>query len=279
MSSMSSMSSMFNPSIKRTTFRLCAVAAGLLASGVALADVHLDSLPVSKAPASTAVKVVPAATAGTVACPWLDSTMLPHERADKLVAAMTLTEKLSLVHAAEPVFLAYFGTAGHVAGIKRLCMPDLLLNDAGAGVADVQANTTAFPSGIAQAASWDIAAQTAMGAGLGAEARAKGINVMLAPGINIARTPLNGRNFEYAGEDPFLSGQVGAAIVNGIQSQNIIATVKHFAVNSQEANRMTVSSNVDERTLQEIYLPAFENTVERAKPGAVMCSYNKINDV
>lgn len=263
------MPSIIHSTIQRTTFRLCAVAAGLLASGVSLADVHLDPLPISKT--STA-------TAGTVACPWLDSTASSATRTKELVAAMTLTEKLSLLHQPDTSSFGY-GSAGHITGIARLCMPDLYLNDAGAGVGDQQAGTTAFPAGIAQAASWDTSLQTALGAGLGAEARAKGVNVMLAPGLNIARTPLNGRNFEYAGEDPFLSGQVGAAIVNGIQSQNVIATIKHFAVNSQETNRSTVSSNVDERTLQEIYMPAFETAVKQSKPGAVMCSYNKINDV
>jgi beta-glucosidase len=222
---------------------------------------------------------VPAAHAATAQCPWMDATQSPDQRAGELVGAMTLDQKLSMLHSAEPDMLAYYGTAGHVAAIPGLCVPDLVLNDAGAGVGDGQVNTTAFPAGIAQAASWDPNVQQQFGAGLGWEAWHKGINVMLAPGVNIDRVPMNGRNFEYASEDPYLAGQTGAAVIRGIQSQNVIATVKHLAANNQETNRMTVSADVDERTLHEIYLPAFETAVNQGKAGAVMCSYNQLNSV
>jgi beta-glucosidase len=222
---------------------------------------------------------VPAAHAATAQCPWMDATQSPDQRAGELVGAMTLDQKLSMLHSAEPDMLAYYGTAGHVAAIPGLCVPDLVLNDAGAGVGDGQVNATAFPAGIAQAASWDPNVQQQFGAGLGWEAWHKGINVMLAPGVNIDRVPMNGRNFEYASEDPYLAGQTGAAVIRGIQSQNVIATVKHLAANNQETNRMTVSADVDERTLHEIYLPAFETAVKQGKAGAVMCSYNQLNSV
>jgi beta-glucosidase len=209
----------------------------------------------------------------------MDATQSPDQRAGELVGAMTLDQKLSMLHGAEPYMLAYYGTAGHVAAIPGLCVPDLVLNDAGAGVGDGQVNTTAFPAGIAQAAGWDPKVQQQFGAGLGWEAWHKGINVMLAPGVNIDRVPMNGRNFEYAGEDPYLAGQTGAAVIRGIQSQNVVATVKHFAANNQETDRMSVSADVDERTLHEIYLPAFETAVKQGKAGAVMCSYNQLNSV
>jgi beta-glucosidase len=218
------------------------------------------------------------ASADTVQCPWLDASQTPDQRTNELVAAMTLDDKIAMVHGTEPT-MGYYGTAGHVAANPRLCIPDLLLNDAGAGVADLQVSTTAFPAGIAQAASWDTGLQQQFGAALGWEAWHKGIDVQLAPGINVARVPMNGRNFEYAGEDPFLAGQTAAATIQGIQSQHVIATVKHYVANNQETNRMTISSDVDERTLHEIYLPGFETAVKQGKPGSVMCSYNKINNV
>jgi len=225
-----------------------------------------------------AVSAAPAVAAASAQCPWMDPTLSPDQRASQLVAAMTLDQKDSMLHSAESV-MGYYGTAGHIAAIPSLCVPDLLLNDAGAGLGDGQKNVTAFPDGTAQAASWDTTMQQAMGAGLGWEAWHKGINVMLAPAINIARTPLNGRNFEYAGEDPFLAGATGTAVIKGIQSQNVIATLKHYAVNNQETDRMTSSSNLDERTLREIYLAGFETAVKDGKPGSVMCSYNKVNSV
>jgi beta-glucosidase len=220
-----------------------------------------------------------AAGADTAQCPWMDPTQSPDQRASELLGAMTLDQKISMLHGAESSMLSYYGTAGNVAAIPQLCIPDLVLNDAGAGVGDGQVNTTAFPDGIAQASSWDPSLQQQFGTALGWEAWHKGINVMLAPGVNIARVPMNGRNFEYAGEDPYLAGQTGVAVINGIQSQNVIATVKHYVANNQETNRMTVSSDVDERTLNEIYLPAFEAAVKQAHVGSVMCSYNRINTV
>ena len=227
-----------------------------------------------------AVPTTPASSADVESqCPWMDVSKAPGQRASELVSAMTLEEKISLVHGAEPAMLEYYGAAGHVAAIPRLCLPDLVLNDAGAGVGDGQVNTTAFPVGIAQAASWDRSLQRRFGEALGWEAWHKGINVMLAPGVNIARVPMNGRNFEYAGEDPYLAGETAVEVIRGIQSQNVVATVKHLAANNQEIERMTGSSDIDERTLHEIYLPAFEAAVEVGDVGSVMCSYNKINGV
>lgn len=136
---------------------------------------------------------------------------------------------------------------------------------------------TLFPPAAGLSSSWDRDLIREVGATLGREAQALGVSVLLGPGINIRRSPLGGRNFEYASEDPFVSGEYGVAFVEGVQSQGVSATPKHFAVNNQETDRFRVDARVDERTLREIYLPAFEAVVRRAKPWALMCSYNKVN--
>jgi beta-glucosidase len=138
---------------------------------------------------------------------------------------------------------------------------------------------TCFPPAVAVGSSWDPDVAAQVGAAAGREARALGVSVLLGPGINIKRSPLCGRNFEYYSEDPYLSGMLGAAHVRGQQAEGVAASVKHFAANNQETERMRVSADVDERTLREIYLPAFERVVTDAAPATVMCSYNKINGV
>ncbi|MCU1624894.1 MAG: glycosyl hydrolase [Frankiales bacterium] len=209
-------------------------------------------------------------------CPWMDPTKSADSRAHQLVKAMTLDQKIAELYGRGDI--QYYGTANDIPAVPALCIPELVFNDAGAGVGDGVQLTTAFPDGITQAASWDPAMQRKLGAALGREARTKGIDVQLAPGVNIARTPLNGRNFEYAGEDPYLAAQTGVAEIQGIQSQHVAATVKHYALNDQETNRMTDSSDASERTMQEIHLPAFEAAV-KAGVASVMCSYNRVNGV
>jgi beta-glucosidase len=213
----------------------------------------------------------------------MSRTLRPAERAAKLLAAMSTSDKLALLSGVNPH--TALGVAdgplyvGYVPGNPALCMPALTLNDGPGGVAGSQVGTTAFPAPIAQAATWDPALQRTLGQTMGLEAWEKGIDVLLAPDVNIARVPENGRNFEAFGEDPFLSGQTAAAEIEGIQQNPVIATVKHFAVNSQETNRYYVSSNVDDRTLHEIYLPPFEAAVDDAKVGAVMCAYGLVRGV
>ncbi|WP_049577486.1 glycoside hydrolase family 3 C-terminal domain-containing protein [Nonomuraea sp. SBT364] len=138
---------------------------------------------------------------------------------------------------------------------------------------------TCYPPAVGLGSSWDPELAWLVGTALAREARAQGVDVVLGPGVNIKRSPLCGRNFEYFSEDPHLSGVMGAALVGGIQVLGIGACVKHFAVNNQETDRMRVSADVDERTLREIYLSAFEHIVREARPYMVMCSYNKINGV
>src|SRR3954469_15984333 len=208
-------------------------------------------------------------------CPWMDRHKSASERASELGRAMTLDQRIAELYGRGDI--VYYGTANDIPAVPALCIPELVFNDAGAGVGDAVLGTTAFPDGITQAASWDRAMQRRVGAAIGWGAGHKGIDVQLAPGVDIARSPLGGRNFEYAGEDPFLSGQTGAAEIEGIQSQHVAATVKHYALNDQETNRMTDSSVADERTMQEIHLPAYETPVKQEHVASVMCSYNRIN--
>ena len=216
-------------------------------------------------------------------CPWMNQAMQPAARAAALLAAMSPSDKLALLSGVDPH--AALGVAdgplyvGYVPGNPRLCIPALTPNDGPAGIADTQIGTTAFPAPIAQAATWDPGLQRRLGQALGLEAWEKGIDLLLAPDVNIARVPENGRNFEAFGEDPFLSAQTAVAVIAGIQQNPVIATVKHFAVNSQETNRYYVSSNVDDRTLHEIYLPPFAAAVGQGHVGAVMCAYGLVNGV
>jgi beta-glucosidase len=216
-------------------------------------------------------------------CPWMSPAANPAVRAAKLLAAMSLDEKLALLTGVDPHSALDVADGplyvGYVPGNPELCMPALTLNDGPAGIGDTQVGTTSFPAPIAQAATWDPQLQRSFGQALGLEAWEKGIDVVLAPDVNIARVPQNGRNFEAFGEDPFLTGQTAAAVIDGIQQNPVIATVKHFAVNSQETNRYYVSSNVDDRTLHEIYLPPFAAAVGSGHVGAVMCAYGQVNGV
>jgi beta-glucosidase len=136
---------------------------------------------------------------------------------------------------------------------------------------------TCFPPAVAMGASWDVNLAERMGEALGREALAAGIDIVLGPGVNIKRSPLCGRNFEYFSEDPLLAGALGIGYVRGLQSTGAGASLKHFAANNQETDRMRISADVDERTLREIYFPAFERVVKEVQPATVMCAYNRIN--
>jgi beta-glucosidase len=219
------------------------------------------------------------ASAASSACPWLNAHQSPARRTAELMANMTLDDKIQEVTGSSYSDQTNHGAAGIISANSRLCIPVLALNDAGAGMGDQQQFVTAFPDSIAQTASWDRGLTRRYGRALGTEAFTKGINVVLAPGVDIARTPLNGRNFEYAGEDPYLAGQTAVGVIRGIQSRHVIATVKHYAANDQETNRMTASSDVGERAMEEIHLPAFRAAVQQGHVGSVMCSYNRFHGV
>jgi beta-glucosidase len=161
-------------------------------------------------------------------------------------------------------------------GIERLHIPAFRMSDGPMG-AHIPPPSTAYAAGIGLAASWDRELAQKIGVQLGRDARSRGAAFLLGPGVNIYRTPLNGRNFEYFGEDPFLAAETAVAYINGVQSQNVSATIKHFAANNSEYFRFTSDSQVSERALREIYLPAFEAAVKKAHVGSIMDSYNLIN--
>ena len=175
-------------------------------------------------------------------------------------------------------------------GVDRAGIPSIYLTDGPHGVRKQAQGgdhlgigdsvpATCFPPAVALGSSWDAELLERVGAALGEEAKAEGVGVLLGPGINIKRSPLCGRNFEYLSEDPIVSGRLGAALVRGLQSQGVGASLKHFAANNQETDRLRVSADVDERPLREIYLRGFQHVVTHAQPWTVMCSYNRINGV
>ena len=189
------------------------------------------------------------------------------QRADALLQSMTQEEKIMLLGGTEGMYTR---------PLPRLGIPALRMSDGPVGV-HVYGPATAFTAGIALAATWDTELARRVGESMGKDARARGVHFILGPGLNIYRAPMAGRNFEYLGEDPFLASRIVVPLVEGIQAQGVIATVKHFAANNEEYDRQKVSSDIDERTLREIYLPAFEAAVREAKTGAIMDSYNLIN--
>lgn len=253
--------------------------------------------PCASAPPPSPASVTASASASASASPassaWLDRSASADERARRLVAALSENEKLS-------VLTGYFGiqkpwndyrfpearlqSAGVVLGVPRLGLTPEWQTDAGSGVATQgeappELERTLLPSGILTASSWDPAVAERGGAMIGSEARASGFNVMLAGGVNLMREPGNGRNFEYGGEDPLLAGTMVGALVRGIQSNHIVSTVKHFALNDQETARRSINVVIDEGAARTSDLLAFELAIEQGDPGSVMCSYNLVNGV
>lgn len=192
------------------------------------------------------------------------------DQAEALVKKMTIDEKILMISGYEDGF--------HTAPIARLGIPAIRMADGPQGVRN-NTKSTLFPCCLAAAASWNPDAVVAMGEGLGQDSRARGVHILLGPGVNIFRSPLNGRNFEYMGEDPYLASRISVAYIKGIQSQGVMACIKHFALNNQEFDRHHVSSDADERTMNEIYFPTFRAAVEEAHVGSVMSSYNPVNGV
>ncbi|WP_034621421.1 glycoside hydrolase family 3 C-terminal domain-containing protein [Cellulomonas sp. URHE0023] len=198
---------------------------------------------------------------------------------ERVLAELTLEEKASLTSGSD---------FWHTQPVERAGVPAIMVTDGPHGLRKQAHNpdhlgigisvpATCFPTAAALGSSWDVDLVRRVGEALGRETRANDVTVLLGPGVNIKRTPLCGRNFEYVSEDPVVAGELGAAIVRGIQSQGVGTALKHFAANNQETDRMRVSADVDERTLREIYLPAFERVVTTAQPWTVMCAYNKVN--
>jgi len=196
------------------------------------------------------------------------------QRVQKLVSQMTLEEKIDYISGLEGPKAANM----YIRPLPRLELPGFKMSDGPLGVR-TWGPSMGYPAGISMASTWDTALEHQVGVEMGRDALARGVDFILGPGVNIYRAPMCGRNFEYFGEDPYLASRMAVAVITGIQSQGVSATVKHFAGNNQEWDRHNVSSDIDERTLREIYLPAFEAAVKEARVGAIMDSYNLLNGV
>ncbi len=221
--------------------------------------------------------------------PWMDRTLTPEQRADLVLKQLTLDEKLALLHGngmahasqwQMPLSNLTNGGAGYVEGVRRLGIPPLVISDAGYGVRDSGANgrySTAMPSSLGAAASWDPDSACQFGTVIGTELRAQGFNMTLGGGVDLVREPRNGRTFEYAGEDPLLAGTVVGNLMKCEQAQHVVGDIKHYVMNDQETGRFFVNAVISKRAMQESDLLGFHIALSIANPGAVMCSYNRIN--
>lgn len=222
--------------------------------------------------------------------PWKNPSLSPDLRADLVMKQMTLDEKIQLVHGEggwqwnslkrPPGAL---GEDVYLPGIRRLGIPELHVNGAGVGVTNwgrrANGQSTALPSSLAETATWDPTLAYDFGAVIGKETRDEGFNVSIGGGVDLARDPRDGRNFEYHGEDPILAGTMLAQELRGIQDQHIVATIKHYALNDQESGRTSVSANIDKRSMRETDLLAFEIGIKESDVGVVMCAYNRVNGI
>jgi beta-glucosidase len=198
-------------------------------------------------------------------------------RADLLVKQMTLDEKLQFLVSKYANNADPGGGAGYIQGVPRLGIPDINISDSATGSGSSKQRSSTFPATIALAASWNRQLSFDYGAQIARELRVQGFGMGLGGGVNLTRDPRGGRGFEYLGEDPELAGELISERVLGTQSEHVIASIKHFAGNEQETNRLAGNTQVDERTLRELYLLPFEIALEKAHPGSVMCSYNRVN--
>src|SRR5215472_9986744 len=199
-------------------------------------------------------------------CQTLRSSAAVEAQVDSLLKQLTLEEKIDLLGGVDDFYIR---------AIPKIGLPRLKMADGPAGVRNYGPSTVF--GGIGLAATWDPDLARRVGAMIGQDARARGVHFMLGPGVNIYRAPMCGRNFEYFGEDPFLASRTAVGYIEGMQSQGVSATIKHFMGNNQEYDRHNIDSIIDERTMREIYLPVFEAAVKEAHVGAIMDSYNLTN--
>jgi beta-glucosidase len=221
--------------------------------------------------------------------PWMNKSLSAGERAELVLKQMTLDEKLALLHGngmannptwTMPLTAGANGGAGYVEGIKRLGIPPLVISDAAYGVRDSGVNgryATAMPSNVGAASGWDPQSACEYGEVIGRDLRAQGFNMTLGGGVNLTREPRNGRTFEYAGEDPLLAGTLVGNMMKCEQTQHVVGDIKHYVMNDQETGRFVVNAIISKRAMQESDLLAFHIAIGIANPGAVMCSYNRIN--
>jgi beta-glucosidase len=219
----------------------------------------------------------------------MNPSLSPDERADLVLKQLTLDEKIALLHGngmarsprwTMPLTDLVNGGAGYVEGVPRLGIPGLVISDAAYGVRDSGANgrySTALPSSLGAASSWDPESACEYGAVIGSELRAQGFNMTLGGGVDLAREPRNGRTFEYAGEDPLLAGTIVGNLMKCEQAQHVVGDIKHYAINDQETGRNFVNAVISKRGMQESDLLAFHIAISIANPAAVMCSYNRVN--
>jgi beta-glucosidase len=221
--------------------------------------------------------------------PWMNPNLSPEERADLVLKQLTLEEKIALLHGngmarspqwTMPLTNLANGGAGYVEGVERLGIPGLIISDAAYGVRDSGANgrySTALPSSLGAASSWDTDSACAFGTVIGSDLRAQGYNMTLGGGVDLAREPRDGRTFEYAGEDPLLAGTIVGNLMKCEQAQHVVGDIKHYAMNDQETGRNFVNAVISKRGMQESDLLAFHIAISIADPGAVMCGYNRVN--
>ena len=223
--------------------------------------------------------------------PWMNPGLSSEERAEMVLKQLTLDEKLALLHGngmprvpqwTMPLTHLANGGAGYVEGVPRLGIPPLIISDAAYGVRDSGANgryATAMPSNLGAASSWDPESACAYGTLIGQELRAQGFDMTLGGGVDLVREPRNGRTFEYTGEDPLLAGTMDGSMMKCEQAQHVVGDIKHYVMNDQEMGRFFVNSIISKKAMQESDLLAFHIAISVANPGAVMCSYNRINGV
>jgi beta-glucosidase len=248
---------------------MLAVGCAILSSGLFAASAQVSSEP--KPPA-----------------PWMNRSLSPDERATLVVKEMTLDEKISILHGTglaglspvSPLAVKSNGGAGYVVAIPRLGIPAIQMSDAAYGVRQSGENgrySTALPSDLAGAASWDPDAAYEYGGLIARELRAQGYNMSLGGGVNLTREPRNGRTFEYMGEDPILAGTMVGHVMKAEQAEHVIGDIKHYAMNDQESGRNAVNVNIDKRSMRESDLLAFEIGLRESNAAAVMCAYNRVN--
>ncbi|MFZ0630641.1 MAG: glycoside hydrolase family 3 N-terminal domain-containing protein, partial [Acidobacteriaceae bacterium] len=218
--------------------------------------------------------------------PWMNKSLSPDERADLLIKQMTLDEKMNFVHGTgwnglrekAEIPKGSLGNAGYMEGVPRLGIPGVNMADSAVGVrlaAQGSHYATLLPSVLGAASSWDKQALFLFGDVIGRELRESGYNMSIGGGVDIARDPRNGRNFEYAGEDPILAGTMVGELARGVQSNQVMGDIKHYAFNDQETGRTIVNAEISQRAARESDLLAFQIAISLAHPAGVMCSYNK----